>query len=248
MYEIIVAAVVFACLLAASLGSLLIYQRLPAHHLQDDSQAVIRAVAGIFVVLTSLVLGLMINSAKNTFESVDRNVHAIATGIIILDRILQQVGPAADPARGRLLAYAKRAADASRPDRNVPDRTSETVLGEVGMQLRQVKTETPEQTAALRDATQQYLAIVQLRWVLVEQSEGTIPMPLVVLLVAWLVLIFASFGYRAPRNALVIGCFIASSALMAGAIYLILDMDVPFGGPIQVSRQPIERAIAEMQR
>jgi hypothetical protein len=36
--------------------------------------------------------------------------------------------------------------------------------------------------------------------------------------------------------------------LIAGAIYLILDMDIPFSGPIQISPAPLQRALAELQR
>ena len=89
--------------------------------------------------------------------------------------------------------------------------------------------------------------VVKQRWALVEESEGTLPAPLIALLVAWLILIFASFGYRAPRNMVVIGGLVMASFLVASAIYLILDMDVPFSGPIRVSPAPLERAIAEMQ-
>jgi len=61
-------------------------------------------------------------------------------------------------------------------------------------------------------------------------------------------LIFASFGFRAPRNAVVITIFLVASALIAAAVYLIIDMDAPFAGPIQVSPVPLQRAVAEMQR
>ncbi|WP_255263658.1 hypothetical protein [Pseudomonas aegrilactucae] len=60
-------------------------------------------------------------------------------------------------------------------------------------------------------------------------------------------LIFASFGYRAPRNPMVIGMFSVSSLLIAASVYLVLDMNVPFHGPIQISDQPLRRALAEMQ-
>lgn len=90
--------------------------------------------------------------------------------------------------------------------------------------------------------------MVELRWIIVGQSEGTIPAPLVAMVVAWLVLIFASFGYRAPRNAVVVTSFLLSSLLLAAAIYLILDMDAPFAGPVKVSPAPLLRAIAEMQK
>ena len=71
---------------------------------------------------------------------------------------------------------------------------------------------------------------------------------MIVMLVAWLMLIFASFGYRAPRNAVVAASFIGSAALIAAAIYLIIDMDVPFSGPIQVSAKPLQRVLVEIQR
>ncbi|WP_246686812.1 hypothetical protein [Mesorhizobium sp. B2-4-19] len=65
---------------------------------------------------------------------------------------------------------------------------------------------------------------------------------------AWLALIFASFGFRAPKNAITLATYVVSAALIAGAIYLILDMDVPFPGTIQISPAPLERALAELQR
>jgi len=47
--------------------------RLPSEHLQDDTSSMVRLVASLFVVMTSLVLGFMINSAKNTYEANNRN-------------------------------------------------------------------------------------------------------------------------------------------------------------------------------
>ena len=52
------------------------------HHRQEDTHNVLKVIAGIFGVMTSLVLGLTINSARNTYESVDRNVHAMATNLL----------------------------------------------------------------------------------------------------------------------------------------------------------------------
>ncbi len=107
MNETLIALVLFLCLAMSSLGSLAIYERLPARYRGDDTQNVVRLIAGIFSVMTSLLLGLMINSAKNTLESVDRNVHAYAIGLIVLDRTLREYGPEAMPAREHLLKYAQ---------------------------------------------------------------------------------------------------------------------------------------------
>ena len=248
MREALIALLIFGCLVVASLGSLFVYGKLPPHHREDDTHHVVRSIANIFVIMTSLVLGLMVNSARNTFESVDRNIHAFATTLIVLDRTLVQYGAEANETRKRLLVYAQRAARSARNDDPlIADRVSEQMLNDTGKSLTAIKPADAEQIALWQHAQQQFQKVVELRWIIVEQSDGTIPMPLLVLLAAWLVLIFASFGYRAPRNAVVMLSLVLASLLVASAIYLILDMDVPFAGPIQVSPAPLERAIAEMR-
>jgi hypothetical protein len=249
MQEVFTAIVIFACLVAASLAGQSAYRKLPERHRQDDTHAVVTSLAGIFVVMTSLALGLLLNSAKTTFEQVDHNMHIFATDLILFERTLVQYGPEAGDTRQHLLAYVQRAArDTSHDDPLIADRTSEALLDAVGKSLRSIVPADNEQIARWKDAQEQFRKIVELRWTIVEQSEGTIPMPLVVLIVAQLMLIFAAFGYRAPRNAVVVSSFLVSAALIAGAVYLALDMDVPFRGPVQVSLAPLQRVIAEMQR
>ena len=47
---------------------------------------------------------------------------------------------------------------------------------------------------------------------------------------------------------MVVASLVVSALLVAGAIYLILDMDIPFDGTIQVSAAPLERVVAELER
>ena len=249
MNELSVALIIFACLAVSSLGSLAIHGKLPARYLGDDTQAVIRLIAGIFSVMTSLVLGLMINSAKNTLESVDRNVHIFAADLIVLDRRLIELGPEAGPVRDRLREFAKQATRGTKEgDRLLADRSSEVLFNDVVKDLKSIRPTVGERFALWESADHQLRKLAELRWIIVGQSESTIPAPIIFMLVSWLMLIFASFGYRAPKNAVVVGSLLLSSFLISGAIYLIVDMDAPFTGPIQVSRAPLERAIAEMQK
>ncbi|MCX5497504.1 DUF4239 domain-containing protein [Kaistia dalseonensis] len=250
MGEILVAVLIFLCLTGVSLGCLFTYDRLPAQHRQDDTNTVVRLVANIFVVMTSLVLGLMLNSAKNSFETVDRNVHALATELILLDRTLRQYGPEANGVRAPLMIYVLRLVrDQSDNDSpSLSNKTSEQLLVDASTALIRLTPEEPEHKALLQDAGQHLQKAVELRWTLIEQSDAATPRFLIILVVAWLVLIFASFGYRAPRNAVVVTMFVVSAGLLASSLYLILDMGVPFTGPIQVSNEPMIRALAEMQR
>lgn len=241
---------IFACLVSASLLMMHWCPKLPAHHRDDDTNTVVRLVANIFVVMTSLVFGLMINSAKNTFESIDASFHGYATSLIIFDRTLRSYGDAAQDTRGRLLAYVERAVENPyRGDEALQHRNSEAAqyLDYIGKSLTGIKPPDRFHETMLQDIRQQYHSLIEQRWRIVEQSEGAIPGPLIGMLVAWLALIFASFGYRAPRNSMVVGMFVASSMLIAASVYLVLDMDIPFHGPIQISDEPLRRALAVMQ-
>jgi hypothetical protein len=249
--EVFLAAFIYACLIAASIGTMLTYSKLPIHHRQDETNAVVRLVANIFVVMTSLVFSLMINSAKNTFEGIDANVHAFATQIILFDKTLRTYGLEANETKQRLAVYVEKSLGAA-PENADPlvkgDPTSEVALNEIGDSLSLLNPGDPGHVALWNDARQQYQRIVERRWILVEQSEGVIPRPLIAMLVAWLILIFASFGYRAPKNIIVVSMFVIAALLISAAIYLVLDMDIPFSGLIQISDLPLRRALAEIGR
>ncbi|GLS17952.1 hypothetical protein GCM10007874_09680 [Labrys miyagiensis] len=250
-YEVVICILTFCCLLAASLGALLLYSRLPERYQHEETVAIIRLIGNVFIVMTSLVLGLMINSARNTFDGVDHNAHVIATDMILLDRTLRRYGPEADDMRARLLAYVRHARDSTRPKSDpliMGDPLSEQLLTATGDDLKTLKPADTEQTNLAQDAHTIYQAIYELRWELVEQAEGTLPLPLLVMLVAWLMLVFASLGYRAPNNRVVVCSLVLAAALIAGTVYLILDMDGPFSGLIQVSDAPLDRVIAELTR
>jgi hypothetical protein len=76
------------------------------------------------------------------------------------------------------------------------------------------------------------------RSLLLEQTGGSVAMPFLVVLVFWLALIFASFGLFAPTNSTVIGVLLACALSVAGAIFLIIELDRPFQGLLQIFQRP----------
>ena len=241
--------VILACLLAASLGSLALHRRFPSRRRDEETLSVVRLTANIFVVMTSLILGLLINSAKNTLDSVDRNIHAFATGLVMLDRWLQHYGTDADTARQRLFAFAEHAGRMIDDYQGAAsDRDGERMLNDVGASIDALRPRDAEGRAAVQVAQQQFLRLTELRWLIASTRRGTIPLPLVALVVASLMLVFASYAWRAPSNAAVASSFVVASLLLTAAIVLILDMDRPFTGPVRVSADPVLRAIADMRR
>ena len=77
--------------------------------------------------------------------------------------------------------------------------------------------------------------LARARWLLREQMEGSIRTPFLVMVVLWVTVIFMSYGLFAPRNPTVIAALFICSLSLAGSIFLILDIDRPFGGLISLS-------------
>jgi Protein of unknown function (DUF4239) len=250
MREFLAPTAIFFCLVAASVGALLISEKLHDRHRDDDTQNVIRLAANMFVVTTSLVLGLMLNSAKNTFEAVDHNVHVFATDLVLLDRSLRNYGPEATDVRNQLAKYLRQAVAGTWPAQGAPvldDRAAERLLDEVRVALLAIRPSDPVRFELWREAHTNLQNVVKGRWILIEQSEGTIPTALLVVVVAWAMLIFGSIGYRAPRNAIVMMTFVVAAFLLSAAVYLILDMGRPFSGPIQISPEPLLRVEEQLR-
>jgi hypothetical protein len=87
--------------------------------------------------------------------------------------------------------------------------------------------------------------IGQLRTLLHAQSVASVSRPLLVMVVLWLVVIFLSFSVLAPPNATALLAMLVSALAVAGAIFLILEMDRPFSGLVQVSSEPLTSALIQ---
>jgi len=246
MSEFVVAVLAFLSMMGAALLGLFGKTRLPSEHLQDDTRSMVGLVANLFVVMTALVLGLMLNSAKNTFETNNRDIRTLATELVLLDRAMRALGPEAEDARRQLVEYLQ----TSLKGANIleEDPQAEASLEAAGTRLRAIRVSDEQKVALWNDARQLYRQVVRQRWVVLDEYGGTIPRPLITIVMLWLAIIFASFGYRAPRNTVVTASLCLAALLISAAIYLILDMDTPSSSMTQASNVPVQRALAQLQR
>ena len=86
----------------------------------------------------------------------------------------------------------------------------------------------------------------QSRLALFAQAHNSIPMSFLVILIFWLTMIFVSFGLFARPNRIVISTFLIGTLSISGAIFLILEMDRPFAGFVQISSEPLRHALAPL--
>jgi hypothetical protein len=71
-------------------------------------------------------------------------------------------------------------------------------------------------------------------------------MPFLVVLVFWITIIFVGLGLFAPHNATAIAILLVCALSVSSAIFLILELDTPFGGLIQISSVPLRNALAHL--
>jgi hypothetical protein len=66
--------------------------------------------------------------------------------------------------------------------------------------------------------------------------------------IIWLAVIFLSFGLFAPSNRTVIVTMIIVALSVSTAFFLILELDQPFNGVIQISSEPLRNALSHLGR
>src|SRR5262249_5932593 len=90
--------------------------------------------------------------------------------------------------------------------------------------------------------------LAQLRALLVAQSQSSASVPMLIVVVCWLVVIFGSFGLLAPANRTANLALLFSSLAVAGAIFLLLELDTPFDGLIRIPSREMVTALNQLLR
>jgi len=83
---------------------------------------------------------------------------------------------------------------------------------------------------------------------LLEQKKRQISGILLFVLVFWLNVIFVSFGLLAPNNKTVIGVLFVCALSVSAAIFILMEMNSPYKGFINVSAAPLRSALELLGR
>ena len=90
MNAIVTSLVVAAFVFAGGIGGLYLHRLVPEEHLSAKTQDVVRLGTGMLSVLASLVLGLLVATAKASFDTTDTAVRTYAADLILLDETLRE--------------------------------------------------------------------------------------------------------------------------------------------------------------
>ena len=194
------------CIFSGALLGVFLQRLLPNHHLSKETQDIVKLSAGTIATLTAMVLGLLVSSAKNSFDTMNNGIVQSAARIILLDRDLARYGPETKAAREEFKRHVAGVMEMVWPAEKtgMPPLTAferATGLELFQDQLNKLAPQNDAQRRALAEAQQIVSELGQTRWFLIEQEQSGLPFPLLVILVFWLTLLFVSFGLFTPPNA-----------------------------------------------
>jgi hypothetical protein len=221
----------------------------PAHHLSPESKDVVKLGMGLIATMAALLLGLLVASTKGSYDTQRSELTEMSSKIIVLDRLMAHYGPETKEARDLL-----RRAVLSVLNRKWPESSSRPAHSEPTTAWAETLYDKTQALAPQNDAQRslkaQALSIItglgQLRWLMFEQSGSSISMAFLVVVVFWLTIIFVSFGLYGPPNATVVVTMLLCALSVSGALFLILELDQPFEGVMQIPSAPLRDALARL--
>jgi Protein of unknown function (DUF4239) len=252
MNSVLAAALVFGFALAGAFLGMRTRVALPDHHLSSDSKAVVQLCMGLIATLTALVLGLVTASAKDSFDAQGSAVRNMAASVVLLDRTLVEYGPETASIRAEMRVVLADRIAAIWTDAPPPPGASPTTAPagksafEIQKEILALAPKNDVQRWAQSEALSTAADTLKTRLVSLTQQTSSVPTPFLLVITLWLAVLFWSFGLFAPRNGTVFAVLVLTAASVSACVLLILEMQTPFTGFMQVSREPLLYALRNL--
>jgi hypothetical protein len=264
MSDVVDAAVVFGLLVAGAAFGFFLRQKLSESHLSDHNIEALRLVTGLLVTFTALVLSLLLASVKSSFDTESRDRRMYAASLAQFDQCLRDYGPEAAPLRTTLHQYTAGVIASTWPEEPKPDgvplpnttgmhrvgedQTLKSLIIGVGASLTAFDPDNTFQRNQAVTCRGVYSGVLERRAAVIEDAVGTQSGLFSRVLIFWLMLVFISFGLQARRNNFTVVAISIGAMSVATVIFVIADMDHPYGGFFGIPSTSMRDALTDMLR
>jgi hypothetical protein len=249
MNPLILSAIIFVLMLGGIIVGALLRGALPQHHLSKDSQDTVRLGVGLIATMSALVVGLLIAAAKTSYDTQSGQIKQITADVILLDDLLAQYGPEAQPIREQMRAVIPAFADRiwrEKEKKAVAPYETNADAERVYLAIQALSPESNLQRSLQARAVQISTDLIQVRLLLFTETGASIPLPFLGVLAFWLIIIFASFSLFSDLNPTVFVALSVFALSAACAIFLIVELSEPFAGIMMISSTPLRDALAPL--
>src|SRR6267378_4239465 len=98
----VISLIIFGCVAGAVLIGRAVSCLLPAEHLSADTKETVKLAMGLLATMSALLLGLLVASAKASYDNARNQVIEMAAKVAFLDRVLTGYGPESGDVRNRM--------------------------------------------------------------------------------------------------------------------------------------------------
>jgi len=253
MSVILVGVAIFVLTFGAGLVGLAVQKSLPIEHKSDSARGVVGQIAGIISLLLALVLGTLIGVSFSYFSTQKTELETFAAQVLRFDQALKQFGPEAQPIRQSVHDYISKGYEIFWGGGGDVDPRALTVAGplegsdRLSAALATLQPKTDAQKAALVTANT-YAGMMEQSRLLMSLQVASQPVSWVVVaaLIFWTVAIFFGIGLFAESNPVVLAAIGFGAASIAFAIFLILELGMPYTGVFRVPPAALEQTLQYM--
>jgi hypothetical protein len=264
MPELLSAFVFCALLSASAVFGVLLRGWLPEEHLTERNMEALRLVTSLLVTFAALVLSLQLSSGKAAFDTAYRDRNADAGQLARLDQCLREYGEGAERAREKLRSYTaaviastwpeeEKPAGVSYPDmtgmaRQGESATLSALIREIGREINGLDPQDSMRRNLAADCRAVFSDFQQHRWAVIEDAHGSLTRLFLNIVIFWLMLVFVSFGLQVPRKLLAAVVLAIGVISISSVMFVIFDLEWPYGGVFGIPSDSMRSALATMSR
>jgi Protein of unknown function (DUF4239) len=251
MNSIAVSSIVFLSILASGLVGMAVRRAMPADRLGSGEKEVARLVTGLMTTMTAIVLGMLVSSAKASYDARTNEIAEISSQVVTIDRMLSKYGTETAEMRAQFRLLVEASVNRIWPAQ-APEHVELKPRDEGEILVDELQLLAPKSGAQAEVKAQILRMIVELRqmqWLLfLKSQQSALPIPLLLVVVTWLSLIYLSFGLFTQPSSTIIVTLAFGALAVSTAVLIILELYTPFRGVLRISSNPILEALSEMGR
>jgi hypothetical protein len=238
MSILLICILIFVLFMVAGYAGLALQTRLVDEHKTGETKAVVGQISGLVSLLLALVLGTLIGVSWAYFSAQRTNLENFSAQILRLDQALGQFGLETKKAYGAIWGGGQ--VDPALLTVGPPLAAAQAITD----YLATLQPKTDAQKAAVATANQ-YASMVEQSRLLISLQIASLPVSwlMIAILVFWTAALFFGIGLYAPSNALVTAALTFGALSIAFAIFLILELGMPYTGLFRVSPAALEQTI-----
>ena len=240
----------FAAILAGGAIGMALRARLPREHLNAETREMIRLGTSLLATLVAVLISLTIASAKSSYDTQDAHFRQLAAYITEVDQLLAQYGSEATGVRQLMREAVPAAIDRIWHEKAVANQDTAFTPRSLAEQLyTAIDALSPKNDAqrGLKTRAEQAVAeIARTRLLMFADGDTPVLTPFLLVLMFWLVVIFASLGLFVERSRVVVAVLLVLALSISSALFLIADLSRPFAGVMQIPREQLKHTLAPL--